>query len=124
MKVALFIALICLAVIQISSCESANAKSAAVTGGNPWAGKDKIAYYGCGSCHTIPGVRGANALVGPSLERIGSRVYVAGVLPNTPTNMARWIQNAPSVDHLTAMPNLNVTPADARDITAYLYTLK
>jgi cytochrome c len=53
-----------------------------------------------------------------------SRSYVAGVLPNTPSNVIRWIQNPPGVDHLTAMPNLGVTDTDARDIASYLYTLK
>jgi cytochrome c1 len=80
--------------------------------------------YGCGSCHTIPGIPRANTLVGPSLEHIASRMYIAGVLPNTPANMLRWLQNPPAVDPLTAMPNLGVTEADARDMAGYLYTLR
>ena len=83
-----------------------------------------IQQYGCTSCHTIPGIRGANALVGPSLEQIASRMYIAGVLPNTSENMLRWLQNPPAVDPLTAMPNLGVTEADARDMASYLYTLR
>lgn len=94
------------------------------TGADPQSGRNKIAYYGCGSCHEIPGITGANGLVGPPLTRIASRVYVAGVLPNTPENMVQWIRNPKAVDEKTAMPVLNVTDADARDITAYLYTLK
>ena len=50
------------------------------------------------------------------------RMYIAGVLPNTPENMLRWLQNPPAVDPLTAMPNLGVTEADARDMAGYLYT--
>jgi cytochrome c1 len=46
---------------------------------------------------------------------------VGGVLPNTPENLMKWIQNAPAVDPLTAMPNVGVTQMDARDIAAYLY---
>ena len=46
------------------------------------------------------------------------------MLPNTPQNLIRWIQNPPAVDPLTAMPNVGVTQADARDIAAYLYTLR
>jgi cytochrome c len=46
------------------------------------------------------------------------------VLPNTPENMFRWLQNPPAVDPLTAMPNLGVTEADARDMAGYLYTLR
>lgn len=96
----------------------------AATGGEPARGKAAIARYGCVTCHTIPGIKGADALVGPSLEHVASRSYVAGVLPNTPPNVVRWIQNPPGVDRLTAMPNLGVTDTDARDIASYLYTLK
>jgi cytochrome c1 len=52
------------------------------------------------------------------------RTYIAGVLPNNPANMVRWIVNPPSVDSLTAMPYLGVTAGDARTIAAYLYTLR
>jgi cytochrome c len=46
------------------------------------------------------------------------------VLPNTPANMLKWLHDPPAVDSLTAMPNVGVTPADARHIAAYLYTLR
>jgi cytochrome c len=100
------------------------AEARQLTGGNPDAGRDAIVAYGCGACHTIPGVEGANSLVGPPLTGIGQRAFIAGVLANTPSNMIRWIQNPQAVDSLTAMPNMNVTPAQARDIAAYLYTIR
>jgi cytochrome c len=87
-------------------------------------GKNAIEHYGCPTCHTIPGIRGANGLVGPSLDRIASRTYIAGVLQNTHTNMLKWIQDPPSIDNKTAMPKLQVSDTEARDIAAYLYTLK
>ncbi|OLE56046.1 MAG: hypothetical protein AUG51_00545 [Acidobacteria bacterium 13_1_20CM_3_53_8] len=99
-------------------------QAAAMTGGDPHRGEQAITRYGCSTCHTIPGVRGADALVGPPLLKMGSRSYIAGVLPNTPDNMIRWIKNPPAVDRLTAMPNLGVSDQDARDIAGYLYTLK
>jgi cytochrome c len=86
-------------------------------------GAQTIHRYGCGSCHTIPGVRGANALVGPPLDHMASRSYIAGVMPNTRTNMLDWIQDPPKIDDKTAMPNLHVTRADAEAIADYLYTL-
>lgn len=109
-----------------SSCSQRELKraAAAMTGGDPDRGAAAISRYGCATCHTIPGISGADALVGPSLEHVGSRSYVGGVLPNTPDNVIRWIQNPPQVDPLTAMPNLGVTETDARDIAGYLYTLK
>ena len=99
-------------------------KAEAMTGGSPQRGKAAINKYGCGACHTIPGVRGANALVGSNLDQVASRMYIAGVLPNTPDNMIRWLQHPRAVDPLTAMPDLGVTDGDARDIAGYLYTLK
>jgi cytochrome c oxidase assembly factor CtaG len=111
--------------IGLSSCNrEVERTAAAMTGGEPRIGKQVIQQYGCASCHTIPGIPGAHALVGPSLEHIASRMYIAGVLSNTPENMLRWLQNPPAVDPLTAMPNLGVTEADARDMAGYLYTLR
>jgi len=95
----------------------------AMTGGDPARGKAAIGRYGCATCHTIPGVRGADGLVGPPLSRMARRVYIAGVLTNMPDNLIRWIRSPREVDPLTAMPDLGVTPQDARDIAGYLYTL-
>lgn len=111
-----------------SACNGAHdveaREAAAMTGGDPARGPDLMRKYGCQSCHTIPGVVGANSLVGPPLAGIASRSYIAGVLPNAPDNMLRWIQDPKKVDSLTAMPNTGVTPSDARHIAAYLYTLR
>jgi cytochrome c len=111
--------------LPLAACHrSAEQEAIRLTGGRPARGKEIVRPYGCVSCHTIPGVRGADALVGPPLTGIASRAYIAGVLPNTPDNMMRWIRDPQSVDSLTAMPNTGVTANDARDIAAYLYTLK
>jgi cytochrome c len=111
--------------IGLSACNQRLERAAsAMTGGDPGRGKAIIRQYGCVSCHTMPGIAGANALVGPSLEHIASRMYIGGVLLNTPENMLRWLQNPPAVDPLTAMPNIGVTEADARHMAGYLYTLR
>lgn len=99
------------------------ARAAAVTGGDPERGRALILAYGCGYCHTVPGVRGARGQVGPSLEHVASRVYIAGVLPNKPGELERWLRDPPAVDPRTAMPNVGVSEEDARDLAAYLYTL-
>ncbi len=62
--------------------------------------------------------------VGPPLQKFGLRAYIGGVLPNTPDNLVRWLQDPPSVDPRTAMPNLGVSLAEAGDIAAHLYTLR
>ena len=114
-----------LLMILLTGCDHPDRDRAqTMTGGNYDAGKSTITLHGCGSCHTIPGIRGANALVGPPLDRIAARSYIGGVLPNSPENMVRWIQNAPGVDPMTAMPNLHLTESEARDVASYLYTLR
>lgn len=99
------------------------ADAAALTGGDAHAGREKIREYGCDACHTIPGIPGADALVGPPLAGIGGRMYIAGILTNTPDHMVQWILDPPALDSATAMPSVGVTERDARDIAAYLYTL-
>jgi cytochrome c len=98
--------------------------AALMTGGTPSAGREKISVFGCAGCHTVPGVPRANALVGPPLDHMANRIYIGGVLTNTPEHMVRWLLDPPGVDPLTAMPNVHLSEADARDIAAYLYTLQ
>lgn len=95
-----------------------------MTGGNPARGRSAIGRYGCAACHQIPGVRGAQGMVGPPLQGVARRAFIGGSLGNSPENMIRWVQNPQAVDQKTAMPNTGVTDADARDIAAYLYTLR
>jgi cytochrome c len=92
--------------------------------GNPAAGRAALERYQCGACHSIPGIAGANGLVGPPLSEYGQRVYIAGKFPKEPALLAKWIQDAPALAPQTAMPNVGVTEADARDIAAYLYQLR
>jgi cytochrome c2 len=99
-------------------------EAARLTHGDPGRGRQAILRYGCQNCHTIKGIREARALVGPPLDNIATRSYLAGELPNTPENMEQWIQHPHAVEQHTVMPEMNVTPDDSRDITAYLYTLR
>jgi cytochrome c len=110
----------------LAACHGGEDKNRArqLTGGQPERGRQAIERYGCGACHEVPGVNGAKGLIGPPLTNIGERMVLAGQLPNTPENMMRWIRDPQKVDSGTAMPNLNVSEADARDIAAYLYTLR
>jgi putative membrane protein len=108
-----------------AGCDRASGDNAlAVNGGDAKRGEREIRKYGCGSCHAFPGITGSRAIVGPPLTGIAQRSFIAGVLPNTPDNLVTWIENPPAVDPKTAMPNMGVSGRDARDIAAYLYTLK
>lgn len=86
-------------------------------------GQGAISAAGCGSCHAIPGVRGADGVVGPSLEHWSERRVIAGVVPNDPERLITWITVPQSIVPGNAMPNLGVTDGQARDMAAYLYTL-
>ena len=85
------------------------------------AGRRLMASYGCGACHSIPGVPGADAMAGPPLNCFYERTYIAGRLSNTRGNLTKWIQNPQLIDPGTAMPNLGVSQKEADDIAAYLY---
>jgi cytochrome c2 len=89
--------------------------------GDAGQGKDLIVQYGCGACHTISGVLGAHAQVGPPLTNYYERDYVAGLLPNTWENLTKWIEDPQHIKPGTAMPNLGVSDPEARHIAAYLY---
>jgi cytochrome c1 len=97
-----------------------------VAGGDPERGRSVLAdyRYGCGSCHSIPGVKGARGTVGPPLHGMGVRAYVAGRLPNEPGNLVAWILNPRRFDPESAMPATGITEAEAQDVAAYLYTLR
>jgi cytochrome c2 len=113
------------ALAALAGCDRASyAEARQLTGGDPERGRVYARSYGCGSCHTIPGVPGAKAVVGPPLAGLAQRAYVAGVVPNTPDNLVTWIRHPQEVDPKTAMPDVGVTERHARDIAAYLYSVR
>ena len=103
-----------------------DAKPASVAAAAPDAarGKRAIDQYLCATCHRIPGIVGANAPVGPPLDGMGTRGWIAGALPNTPDNMVRWLKHPQAVSPQGAMPDLLINERDAQDIAAYLATLR
>jgi cytochrome c1 len=117
------LAALALVVLALAACDRASDVTA-IAGGDPHRGRDAVRRYGCGTCHTIPGVSGARGTVGPPLAQMGRRSYVAGHLQNTPENLARWIRQPQEVDRPNAMPDMGVTETDSRDIAAFLYTLR
>jgi cytochrome c len=114
-----------LALLLLAGCASdADRTARALTGGDPGRGQTALRAYGCGSCHRIPGVRGATADVAGPLDRLGQRQVLAGMLPNTAENLVQWVRHPQAVVPGNAMPELNVSDGDARDMAAYLYTLR
>ena len=94
------------------------------TGGSASRGRAAIVAYGCGKCHTIPGIHGAKGVVGPPLAALSRRTYIAGNFANTPDNLVHWIMAPQVMKPKTAMPELGLSEQQARDVAAYLYTLR
>ena len=97
---------------------------AATRPGDALIGRETFHHYACNNCHVIPGVTGPDVQVGPPLAGIASRRLIAGELPNTTEAMVRWLRDPQRIDPKTAMPALGVSEQDARDMAAYLATLR
>jgi cytochrome c len=110
--------------VFLSSCQPVDRNPPPeVNGGDPAAGANDISHSGCGGCHVIPGIDGADGTVGPPLTDFGHRGFIAGQLANKPSNLMLWLQDPKEVEPGTDMPDLGLDAAQARDIAAYLYTL-
>lgn len=92
--------------------------------GNAARGQRLLDQYQCGSCHTIPGVPAAGGRFAASLQGFGARSYIAGRLVNRPQTLARWIEQPQALVPDTLMPSMGISPADARDMAAYLLQLR
>jgi cytochrome c2 len=106
------------------ACAERDEEAVRMTGGNPLQGRMEMKSHACGVCHVIPGIRGASGQVGPTLESYARRVYVAGKFSKDPELLMQWIMDAPSLAPDTAMPAIEMSDEQARDMVAYLYTLK
>jgi cytochrome c2 len=93
-----------------------------MTGGNPARAPAAIRRYGCAGCHTIPGIPGGDGQVGGPLADIVHRVYVGGVVTNSPDNLVKWIVSPQAFSPRSAMPATGISEAEARDVAAYLYS--
>jgi cytochrome c oxidase subunit 2 len=79
----------------------------------------------CVSCHAVRGVAEATADAGPDLTHFGSRATIgAGVLANTPENLARWLRNPQEVKPGNLMPNVRLTEDEVQALVAYLEGLR
>jgi cytochrome c len=93
----------------------------ALTGGNAGRAPPLLRRYGCGGCHTIPGVPGADGQVGPPLGQFRQRVFIAGSLPNTADNLVKWVARPSDFHPGSAMPDTGISNSEARDVAAFLY---
>jgi cytochrome c2 len=94
-----------------------------VPDGDAERGRVLIAAYGCGSCHVVPGISGAEGVVGPPLTDWAGRQWIAGNLWNEPANLVAWLRDPQAIEPGTAMPSQGVTDEEAVHMAAYLYSL-
>jgi cytochrome c oxidase subunit 2 len=89
-------------------------------------GLEVFTAQGCGACHRIDGVAGADGRLGPDLTRVGSRQSIAaGLLPGGVGNLAAWIASAQHLKPGNKMPSYDrLTGEDLRAVSAYLESLK
>ncbi len=71
--------------------------------------------YACQSCH-IADYKKDKGYVGPALAGVGDRL--------TPVWTYRWLKNPTAILPGTSMPNFSLPDHEARDLTAFLATLK
>lgn len=115
-----------LAVALMSLCACADKTDAprAIAGADAARGLAVIDRVGCAACHQIPGVAWPTGSVGGSLDAFADRSLIAGRLPNQPDTLVQWLRDPPSLSPETGMPPMSITNAEARDVAAYLYTLR
>ena len=83
---------------------------------------------GCIACHAMAGtpLAGQLVLMGPNLSHVGSRTtIVAGMLKNTPENLARWLRDPQAVKEgaFMRLPR-PLTEEEIATLVAYLYAHK
>ena len=108
----------------LGSAASAQENIPPLAPGSPAHGAELIAEKGCGACHMIPGITGANGLVGPPLTLMGRRIFVAGLLRNTPQNLAAWVLEPQRFVPGNATPSTGLTKSEALDVAAYPETIR
>ena len=108
-----------LAIVSLTAVACSNSVSGQKSGSERSA-PDLMIQYGCPTCHVIPNVPGAVGKVGPPLQALFQRSYLAGSIPNTPQNLEQWIMHPQHYRPGTAMPEMGVSAQDARRIANFI----
>jgi len=107
--------------LMISGCDKAPASQLSRQAEE---GSRLVSSLGCGGCHVIPGIKNATGLVGPALDGLATRIYIAGVLRNNPDNLARWVKHPQRYLPGGVMPDIPMSDDSAVKIAAFLSTLR
>ena len=109
---------------SLVACDGPPDRTSTLGDANTTKGRQLVTSKGCVACHTFPDVEWPRGGLGPSLQNFGRQGLIAGRLPNQPGVLMEFVQNAPILVTGTAMPTILMTDQEARDVTAYLLTLK
>jgi cytochrome c oxidase subunit 2 len=78
----------------------------------------------CAACHAVRGTE-ARGQHGPDLTHVGGRESLAaGLLPNSPANLARWIADPQALKPRSQMPTFPLPPEAIGALAAYLGSLR
>jgi len=87
-------------------------------------GKQFFFQATCPQCHTIYGTP-AEATIGPDLTHFARRKEIgAGVIENTPENLALWLKDPQALKPGCKMPDFKLSDEHLKQLVAYLETLK
>ncbi len=112
---------------EFTAWRARNAQDALTFAATPQVARGAAVFEtaGCAACHAVRGTA-ANGLAGPDLTHVGSRRTLgAGILPNTPDAMVRWIGDAQAAKPGNRMPSYKtLSRGDVQAVAAYLGALR
>lgn len=113
-----------LAGVTLAACAETPVRPRQLADADPQRGRNIAERLACAACHQIPGIAWPEGRVGGPLAGFSGRPLIAGRFPNQPDILVQWLRDAPSLAPGTGMPPQDLSPADARDVAAFLYTLE
>ncbi|MBM2840538.1 MAG: putative octahem cytochrome c [Bacteroidetes bacterium] len=108
--------------MNISGKSQFSYSKGAYVGGSANRGKQVVESAGCLGCHAVGEntkvreARGTSYDIAPELTHVGSKVF--------PDWAFDWVRNPRHYNPTTKMPSLRLTEGEAKDVVAYLMTLK
>lgn len=108
----------------IAACDGPPETSPQLDSADGARGRQLVTAYGCAACHSFPDIRFPRGGLGPSLDGFADQGLIAGRLPNQPGPLMLFVRNAPAYVPDGAMPATPMSDQDARDVAAYLLTLR
>jgi mono/diheme cytochrome c family protein len=113
-----------LPLLVLAACDGPPDTNPHLPSADPVRGRKLAVSKGCAACHTFPDVRWPRGGLGPPLAGFADQGLIAGRLPNRPGDLIRFIRDAPAFVPEGAMPAMPMSDEDARDVAAYLLTLR